>query len=133
MRLSELLWQAFGARARVSCQSPIHLDDFSEPQPDLALLVRRDYGQRHPTAADTLLVIEVSETTLRYDRYTKLPLYARHGVPEVWIVDTAGNRLHTFRNPSGAAYSEAITIDELGPVSVMSFPDLTLDLSKLLP
>ncbi len=132
-RLTRLLVLAVGERAIVRCQGSIQLGDFSQPQPDFALLAPRegDYAQRRATAADTLLVIEVSETTLRYDRQTKLPLYARHGIHELWIVDVRGRQLHVFRNPTGAAYEEVLSLDEPGVIPIASLPDVSVDLSSL--
>ena len=134
-RLTEWLTSAVGDRAMVSCQLPVRLDARSEPQPDIALLVRREdfYAQRHPTAADTLLIIEVSETTLRYDRQTKLPLYARHGIPEMWIVDAAGKQLHVFRRPSGVGYEEIVSPPTPGITPIGSLPNVAVDLSSLFP
>jgi len=131
--LSRLLERAVGDRAIVRGQGPIVLGEFSQPEPDVALVVPDSdfYRQRHPVAADTLLVIEVSETTFHYDRQTKLQLYARDGVPEVWIVDLRGGLLHVFRNPSGAAYSEAVTLDQPGVVSLTSLSGTAVDLSSL--
>ncbi|HVY82098.1 MAG TPA: Uma2 family endonuclease, partial [Steroidobacteraceae bacterium] len=81
---------------------------------------------------DTLLIVEVSETTLRYDREEKMPLYARHGVPEVWIVDVEGKQLHVFRQPSGASYRESLTLDPPGLVSMTALAGVTVDLSQLM-
>jgi Uma2 family endonuclease len=132
-RLTALLLRAVGDRAIVSCQSPIRLGNLSEPQPDIALLAPREdfYEHRHPTAADTLLLIEVSETTLRYDRHTKLPLYARHGVPEFWIFDTEGKQLHTFRNPAGTSYNDLHSMRSPAVVPIASLPGVLVDLSSL--
>ena len=134
-RLNRLLNLAVGDRAIVRCQGPIRLGDLSEPQPDFALLAPRAdfYAERHPVAADTLLVIEVSETTLRYDRQTKLPLYARHGIPEMWIVDAAGKQLHIFRRPSGVAYDEIVSPPTPGITPIGSLPNVAIDLSSLFP
>ena len=94
MRLSELLSEAVGKRAIVSVQSPVRLDEASEPQPDLMLLKRRDdfYAAAHPTPADVLLLIEVSDTTVAFDKNVKLSLYARSMIPEVWIVNLPETR-----------------------------------------
>lgn len=88
-RLNHLLVPAVGQRAIVRVQGAVRLSRMSEPQPDTALLVpRKDYYRAaHPTGDNTFLVIEVSDSTLRYDRNVKVPLYARHAVPEVWIAD----------------------------------------------
>lgn len=93
-------------RAVISPQHPLELDRFNEPQPDLCLLRWRDsyYTDRHPTAADVLLLVEISDSSLRYDRSTKLALYARSGVPAYWIVDVQDRSLVEFTDPSGDAY-----------------------------
>ena len=93
-RLNALLSQRVGAAALVSVQDTIRLDDYSEPEPDIALLHPRDdfYAHAHPTPADLLLVIEVADTPEGYDREEKVPLYARAAIPEVWLVSLAKNR-----------------------------------------
>jgi Uma2 family endonuclease len=132
-RLDEILHAAVGEHAIVQCQGAVQLGDLTEPQPDLALFVRREdfYEERTPIASDTLLVIEVSDTTLRHDLHTKMSLYARHGVPELWVFDVEGRRLHVFRNPAGAAYSEAIVLDKPGVMPIASLPGVTLNLTPL--
>lgn len=89
----------------VSIQNSLRLTSYHEPQPDLMVLHRRDdYDDHVPTAADVLFLIEVSDSTLRYDRKVKLALYAQAGIPEVWIVDVNGQRLTRYSQPSGATY-----------------------------
>src|SRR5690349_24566351 len=101
-RLLELLFFALNKRAIVRCQAPLVIGQYSAPEPDIAVLARREnfYADRHAGAGDTLLVIEVSETSLRYDLQTKMRLYARHGIRELWILDTAFKQLHVFRRPT---------------------------------
>ncbi len=132
-RLDTLLQRAVGERAVVSCQASLQLGDLTEPQPDFALLAWREdfYEKRNPMASDTLLVIEVSDTPLRHDLHTKMSLYARHRIPELWVVNVEGRQLHVFRNPAGAAYSEAIVSDKPGVMPIASLPGITLDLSPL--
>ena len=88
-------------RAMVRVQNPLVLGERSAPQPDVVLLRPRAdrYFNSHPTAADALLVVEVADTTLRYDLEVKRPLYARAGVAELWIVDIGRRELHVFREP----------------------------------
>lgn len=88
-RLVKRLIALVGDQALVSPQNPIRLNDYSEPQPDVAVLRPRDdnYAHAHPVAGDVLLIIEVSDTTAQYDRVEKLPRYAATGIPETWIVD----------------------------------------------
>lgn len=88
----------------IDVQNPIRLDDHGEPQPDLAVVRSKDYRTSLPTPEDVLLVIEVSDTTLRYDREVKLPLYASFGIREVWIVDLASNVIERHTEPSGDGY-----------------------------
>lgn len=122
-RLTRLLARAApeGA-AHLGVQRPLRLDALHEPQPDLMLLKPRtdDYAGRHPNAADVLLLIEVSETSLAFDRGTKLPLYAKFGVPEVWIVDLKGAAIEVYRQPAGEAYAvhERLTSGSLAPALV---------------
>lgn len=94
--------------AIVKVQDPVQLSHFSEPQPDLMILRPEPhfYRKRHPTPADVLLLIEVSESTLHYDRHTKIPLYARHGIIETWIVNLEQNCIEVYLNPQELDYQE---------------------------
>jgi Uma2 family endonuclease len=105
-RLTKLFSRLAGDGAIVWVQNPVRLDDFSEPQPDVALLKPRAdfYSHAHPAVADVLLVVEVAETTIGYDRQVKVPLHARAGVPEVWVVDLAGEVVETYAQPREGAY-----------------------------
>jgi Uma2 family endonuclease len=88
-RLTELFGQQVGGKAIIRAQSPIRLDDYSEPLPDITLLKRRAdfYAENHPTQADVLLIVEVADTSVDYDRNIKLPIYAQANIPEVWLVN----------------------------------------------
>ena len=132
-RLARMLDAAIGERASVRQQLPLRLDDESEPQPDIALVEPRedDYIGRHPSACDVLLVVEVSLATLAYDRDVKVPLYARHGVPEAWIVDLNEDCLQVYREPAAGAYRSAEEPAEWGPIEVAAIPGVRLDLAAL--
>ncbi len=132
-RLNRYLVLAAGERAILRTQLPLRLDDFSEPEPDFALLkLRADgYLTSHPGAADTLLVVEVSHSSLRFDRDRKLPLYARHGIPEYWIVDVATPRLHFFHSPDDARYVHSASTRRPGAVTLQALPELRIDLTGL--
>ena len=99
---------AADGRVIASVQSPLRLDRHNEPQPDLMLLRPRadDYASGHPTAADVLLLVEVADSSLAYDRGPKLALYARHGVPEVWLVDLVSRAVEICREPGPDGYAE---------------------------
>jgi Uma2 family endonuclease len=128
-QLQFLLHRAVGERAHVRTKEPVLLDDYSMPEPDLALLKWRDDFYRHdyPTAADTLLVIEVSDTTLRHDREHKAPLYARHGIPEYWIVDLLHHTLHVCRRPLDGRYAEQLSMQVPGVLAPAAVPEAGID------
>lgn len=90
------------------------------------------YRSEFATGADVLLVIEVGDTTLAYDREVKVPLYARHGVPEAWIVDLENGRLLVYGAPAGGEYARQNVVAAPGPMPVAELPGLTVDLSGLL-
>lgn len=133
-QLVEVLVKAINGRAIVTCQTPLRLSDHSEPEPDLMLLKPREdrYRDATPTPADLMLVIEVSETTLPYDRNIKLPLYARHGVPELWIVDLVNNLVRFYRRPAGENYADITATETPGDTPVAALPGLTIDLRGVL-
>lgn len=109
-RLIAVLTEQVGRRAIVSPQNPLLLSDESEPQPDIALFKFRDdyYAEQLPTPADTLLIIEVADSSLDFDRLVKLPRYARGGVPEVWIVNLAVGVIEVYREPIAGEYREML-------------------------
>lgn len=131
--LTEFLGRSVGGKAVVRVQNPVRLSELSEPQPDLALLRRRDdrYRQGHPGPADVLLVIEVADTSLRFDRDTKVSLYAVHGIPEMWLVDLRGRRLVRHRAPAQGAYTLIDEPDLDAPLGISELPGIDVDLRQL--
>lgn len=117
----------------VRVQSPIQLDDHSEPEPDLALLRHREdfYTRSHPRPDDVLLLIEVSDSTLRYDREVKVPHYAKAGVPEVWILDIAHQRLEIYRRPSAEGYRQILYPELQEQVAPVLLPELVFSVEQL--
>jgi Uma2 family endonuclease len=101
-----LLIERLGRTAIVSVQNPIVLTEHYSPEPDIAVLRPRTdrYRESYPTPEDVLLLIEVSESTLQYDRKVKLPQYARAGIPEVWIIDLDSRRVERYAEPSDDGY-----------------------------
>jgi Uma2 family endonuclease len=104
--LTTLFHEQLGRNVVVWAQNPVELPNNSEPQPDVVLLKRRDvpYIQKRPVAEDVLLLVEVSDTTLGYDRDVKLPMYAQSGIPEVWIVNLQEDVIELYSSPSAGAY-----------------------------
>lgn len=120
-------------KAIVRVQSPIQLDDHSEPQPDLTLLRPREdfYTHSHPRPEDILLLIEVSDSTLCYDREVKIPHYAKAGVPEVWILDIAHQRLEIYRRPSAEGYRQILYPELQEQVAPILLPELLFSVDQL--
>jgi Uma2 family endonuclease len=133
-RLNRLMTSLVADRALVAVQNPIRLSSESEPQPDLALLRRRDdfYAQAHPEPGDVLLVIEVADTSQAYDRTVKLPLYARAGIPEAWIVDVAGPTLEVHRAPSPEGYRDVRQARRGERLTLAALQDLGLSVDDCL-
>jgi Uma2 family endonuclease len=132
-RLQSLLFPAVGNLAQLRVQLPIRIDNYSEPQPDFAVVLpRKDfYRARHPGSADTLLIVEVSQSSLRLDRDVKVPLYCRHQVPEVWLLDLPHDRMHFFRAPRDGTYTDVSFTDDPKVVALSALPEIAVDLSGL--
>jgi Uma2 family endonuclease len=134
LRHNVLLSRALQDRALVSVQNPLGLSDVSEPVPDILVLRPRDdfYLARHPSAADVLLLVEISDTTLAYDRGRKLPVYAREGVPEVWIADLRRHLYYVYRDSGPEGYRFTATYRRGDEVAALAFPDVEFSVSDLL-
>ena len=132
-RLTKLLSVSAGNRADVSIQNPVKLSDLSVPQPDAALLlpvVARD--NRLATAGDVLLIVEVADTTLESDREIKLPLYARAGVPEVWIIALNDDAIEAYRQPSMTGYGTKLVAKRGEILAPLALPQLELAVDEVL-
>ena len=117
-RLARFFTLATGDSCLVSVQNPVRLNDLSEPRPDLALLKPGDYMDRLPGPDDVLLIIEVAATSIEFDREVKLSLYARHGIPEVWLLDLNAGELSIYREPVQGLYRlqmKPLAIDAVSP------------------
>ena len=133
-RLNEAFVLACAGRAIVAIQNPVRLDDLSEPQPDVSILRRRAdfYGAGgHPGPADVLLLVEVVDSSLRFDKSVKLPLYARAGIAEVWIVDLQARALDAHREPADGGYRERTTHHAGGSLSLLLAPETMVRLDAL--
>lgn len=132
-RLTALLARLHG-QAIVWVQNPVALDEHSEPQPDIALLRFREdfYAQRLPGPEDVLLVVEVAESSARYDQEVKVPLYGRAGVPEAWVVDLAEERVTVYRSPTSQGFREVRLALRDEMLSPESFPELQVSVAELL-
>lgn len=122
-------------RFRVRIQSTVHLGEQLEPEPDVALLRLRPggYGRAHPTPEDILLITEVADSTLDYDRDIKSHIYGRAGIPETWVVNLRADCLEVFRNPGPQGYAQHTIYRRGDKISPVSLPDLEFAVADLLP
>ncbi len=131
--LHRRLLRDLGERVSVWDQVTLPLGRFSAPEPDLVILKYRkdEYKNKRPSPDDVLLIIEVSQSSLHHDRQVKVPLYARHGIPEVWILDVHRRRLEVFHTPGAGNYLHTSVTPDPGPTSLQALPDATVDLTGL--
>lgn len=134
-QLHRVLLLRLHPRAIVGCQRPVQLSEFSEPVPDITLIRPREdgYRARHPNASDVLLLIEVADTSLRFDSKIKRTLYAEHGVREYWTVDAKARTIEVCRESAGGGYKSVVRVDRQGYVNILAFPDEQFDVAELLP
>lgn len=132
-RLIHLLTEKLKKRGIVSAQDPIQIEEFSELQPDVALLKYRSdfYAEKHPTSKDVLLLIEVSDSSLEYDKETKIPLYAGAAIQEAWLVNLMENCVEVYSFPSGTGYEVVTKFFHKQIVSPKCFPDMSLAVDQV--
>jgi Uma2 family endonuclease len=133
--LMEWLVSQFAGKAFVTIQSPFAAGEASEPQPDAIVAKFRDdrYRQAHPTPEDILLVVEVSQSSLQYDRDRKARLYAAAGLADYWIVNLVDQTLDVYRQPGPRGYDRLQRFRPGDSLSPLAFPDVTLDVAAILP
>ncbi|MER3446286.1 MAG: Uma2 family endonuclease [Candidatus Dadabacteria bacterium] len=133
-RLNLLLVHFADQRAIVRVQNPIQLSDYSEPQPDFALLKPRDdfYAEMYPLPADVLLIVEVADTSLEYDRNVKVPLYARAGIPEVWMVNLLENLIEIYTDPVSGLYQRIHMAKHGESLTLQFLADVTFSVDDVL-
>ena len=124
-RLTEMLLGRLRGRATLWPQNPLTILPDSEPQPDIIMLAWRDDFYRHalPRPADVALLIEVADTSLRYDRHIKEPLYAEAGVRDYWIVDVVGDAIEVYRDPDAGRFRHTQRVGRSGTLTPLAFPD----------
>jgi Uma2 family endonuclease len=134
-RLSNFLCRNLPEEIIISVQNSIILDNNSEPQPDLALLKPQInfYENQKPQSQDIYLLIEVSDSTLKYDRETKIPLYAENNINEAWLVNLNNNSLEVYRYPKNNSYQLVQQLSSNETISPLDFPELIINLSTIFP
>jgi Uma2 family endonuclease len=134
MRLTTLLTEQLGRTAIVNVQNPLRLHRKAEPLPDVVVLKPRAdfYSESHPGPEDVLLVVEVADTTLAYDRRVKVPLYARAGIPEVWVVNLPKGIIEGYSRPDRETYAEVKKVNRGQDLSPLLIPAVTLNAGDIL-
>jgi Uma2 family endonuclease len=133
-RLTRLLGQSGGDRIIVWVQNPVEINDYSEPVPDITLLRWRDdfYAHAKPVPEDVLLIVEVSDSTINYDRKVKAPLYAHAGVPEMWLVNLPEELIGVYTRPLNGAYQETRLVRRGGSITAASADGPTVEADAVL-
>lgn len=130
-RLTNLFPSLLGDKVIVSVQNSIRLDNYSEPQPDIVLLKPRSdfYESKIPEPEDIYLLIEVADSTIKYDQDVKLPLYAESNISEVWIVNLNNTTLEVYRQPQNKTYLEQQK--NIQSISPLAFPEIMLTINDI--
>lgn len=133
-RLTELFVLQLVSKAIVRIQNPIRLSNDSEPQPDIAILKRRDdfYATGHPRPSDIFLVIEVADTTIEFDREIKIPTYAQENIPIVWLVDLNAQVVEVFQEPTVQGYQNCQQFQSGQILTIPNFPEIQIKVEQVL-
>jgi Uma2 family endonuclease len=133
--LRRLFEQRLGEQVLVQTQLPIQLNDFSEPEPDIALIMADElrYLDHHPLPSEVYLVIEIADSTLKRDCEVKALDYASSGIKDYWVLDVNNRQLHVFREGTSEGYGSEVILGENEQVSLLEFPDLSISISEMLP
>jgi Uma2 family endonuclease len=133
-RLTNLLVKRYGSQCVVDVQNPVMIDGESEPQPDLLLLrAEADDRDSAPLPQDVLLLVEVADSSLQYDRSDKRRAYARNGIAEYWILDLTRDELEIFREPAGDDYRSITRARRDEAVAPLAFTEISVLVRDLLP
>jgi Uma2 family endonuclease len=134
IRLLNFFAPLLNNKAIINSQNPLQLGDLSEPEPDFMLLKPNAdfYSSRHPVAEDVLLLIEVADSSLKFDQNQKLRLYALHGIPEYWLLNLNDCCLEVYRKPLGENYAEKTTLYANDQVTISQLPEFTIQISSIL-
>lgn len=123
-----------GTRALVRVQEPMQLDDYSEPEPDIAIVLPRplEYADHHPMATEVLLIIEIADSSLRLDCGVKAIAYAKSGIADYWVLNVNDRKLHVFRSPDTEGYQSELVLGEAMDIVPLAFPDCVISVREML-
>jgi Uma2 family endonuclease len=136
-RLAKFFTARLGDTVDVRTQNPIRLASGAEPEPDLAIVMLdpadpKAFESRHPGPAETLLVLEVADSTLSFDLGEKAQMYADHGVADYWVLDLMGHRVVVHRDPTPEGYESVIPFESGGTISLSVIRDVTFTVDEIL-
>ena len=133
-RTDKLLNNRLGQRILVRLQAPVRLNDYSEPEPDIAVVIPDPlyYEDHHPTPSEIYLIIEVADTTLRTDCGIKATIYAQSGIADYWVLDVNNRQLHVFREPNQDGYQSIVVLGDDASISPLQFPDISFMVGEML-
>ena len=133
-RTEKLLENRLEQRILVRLQDPVRLNDYSEPEPDIAVVIPDPlyYEDHHPTPSEIYLIIEVADTTLRTDCGIKATIYAQSGIADYWVLDVNNRQLHVFREPSQDGYQSLVILGDDGSICPLQFPDISFMVRDML-
>jgi Uma2 family endonuclease len=134
-RIDYLLKKRLEKIALICVQDPVKLNDRSEPESDISVVKidPLDYADHHPTPSEVYLIIEVADSSLKFDCEIKAQAYSLAGIKDYWVLDVVKRELYIFRNPTQTGYESQVIIGEDATVSPLEFPDLQIRLSDMLP
>jgi Uma2 family endonuclease len=134
-RTAKVLRRLLENRADIRTQDPIQLDNFSEPEPDIAVVKidSLDYADHHPTTSELFLIIEVADSSFKYDRETKGKVYAQSRIRDYWVLDVINRKLHVFREPTQEGYDSEVIFTEDAIVLSLQFPAIAIAIAQILP
>ncbi|HLP90050.1 MAG TPA: Uma2 family endonuclease [Nostocaceae cyanobacterium] len=133
-RTQRILNQRLGDKVLIRTQSPVTLDNYSEPEPDIAIVKPHplDYEDHHPYSSEVFLIIEIADTSLKFDREIKSLAYAKSGVIDYWVLDVNGHKLYVYRLPNAAGYQSEGILSENLTISPLAFPECEIRINELL-
>jgi Uma2 family endonuclease len=133
-RLNKIFTNLVGNETIISVQDPIHIDDYNEPEPDIAILKPREdfYAENHPLQQDILLLIEVSDSTIEYDREIKKTLYAEAGITEYWLVNLQENTIEVYSQPKNGNYRLVRILESGETIEATAVENLKLQIDEIL-
>jgi Uma2 family endonuclease len=133
-RIWKLLENRLGDRVLVCPQEPVELSEYSEPEPDIAVLKPDPlfYEAHHPYPSDIYLLIEVADTTFKKDCEIKASIYADSGILDYWVLNLKTRKLHVFRDSTGQGYQSQVVLNEFDQISPLAFPDVAIAIGEML-